>query len=1147
MKFKELTIKNIASIEEAQLDFSAAPLSDAGVFLICGATGAGKSTILDAICLALYNTTPRFSSQNGNELPEGDMSMKDVRQILRRGAGYGSITLEFTGNNSREYRMEWLAYRAHKKATGNIQAVKWSMTDIASKKTLNKIRDIERAVGEATGMQFEQFCRTTMLAQGDFTRFLKSDDKEKGEILSRLTGVEIYGRIGRKAFEIWNDRKNEYDKAASALKALKASLLPEEEVGQTTEELAGCRKSVEEQSGTLRQTELKLKWLEVSKVHGEALDRQRKLLDEAIEVTASDKYRGYREFVGQWEISAEARKADAALRETTAAMGRNNAAIDSSATRCLHLTAAMEAKRKALAEDREKLADLEKRAARFKEHEPVFAKYEEIAALALNIGNDNDAIAGERRKQLQNAARLQEALDKASKIKKDLDGAIEKEKNTTESITLCDARLKEMGADDIQRDYKRLYERSALLGKTVQSLSAYRQSLERAGKEKENLERLAAGIEGMRQQLPLLKEAFATAAERYRQQKKVYENQKESLDKWASRIRSTLQVGDICPVCRRKVEAAIDSDEQIRAVVLQQKELCDEAERVSKRYEMEFNKAEAALKAKEEQHKTYSSAYSETLKDVEKKLGQLDSELEECGLEHCTDATEAILAREAEETGNALEAQNEKRKEVESENSTRRSLEKSLAAARKDAERLQSLNSKAEKETTRLQTIATESDSKIKEASKRIEENRNTLLSLTGGCTWSVSPAEDPASFSSMLRGERDESTRLRNEHAGLQQGILHTQQLLAAAQANLDAAESDLKEGLARISAQAEETPGGKESVKTPDAMPLEEMVSETAALKMKAGKEADEKVALLGREKALRDDLAAFLTSHPEITGETLKMLAGTEERETERRRKWLADADNAVKVARQMTDSLLEKSRELEDSRPALAEGEDMKSLAARRSTDMERLDALKLRIGSLEEKLRKNEAEKERCSEHSREAERRLAEMNRWNRMKVLLGDANGNKFRKYAQTFILQKLISDANWYLRQLTDRYELKVNRGSFVIMVVDKYQGWQERSTATISGGESFQVSLALALALSNVGHNLCADTLFIDEGFGTLSGDALRGAIATLRQLHSEVGRNVGIISHIEELQESIPVQIRVERPTASSAATVAVIIK
>ena len=189
MKFKELNIKNIASIEEAQLDFSAVPLSDAGVFLICGATGAGKSTILDAICLALYNTTPRFSSQNGNELPEGDMSMKDVRQILRRGAGYGSITLEFTGNNSREYRMEWCAYRAHKKATGKIQAVKWTMTDIGSGKKLEKIRDIERAVGEATGMQFEQFCRTTMLAQGDFTRFLKSDDKEKGEILSRLTGV----------------------------------------------------------------------------------------------------------------------------------------------------------------------------------------------------------------------------------------------------------------------------------------------------------------------------------------------------------------------------------------------------------------------------------------------------------------------------------------------------------------------------------------------------------------------------------------------------------------------------------------------------------------------------------------------------------------------------------------------------------------------------------------------------------------------------------------------------------------------------------------------------------------------------------------------------------------------------------------------
>ena len=119
----------------------------------------------------------------------------------------------------------------------------------------------------------------------------------------------------------------------------------------------------------------------------------------------------------------------------------------------------------------------------------------------------------------------------------------------------------------------------------------------------------------------------------------------------------------------------------------------------------------------------------------------------------------------------------------------------------------------------------------------------------------------------------------------------------------------------------------------------------------------------------------------------------------------------------------------------------------------------------------------------------------ADHEKWNRLNMLIGDATGKKFRQIAQSYILSNLIASANSYMKTLTDRYTLKVTPGTFVIMIEDAYQGYASRAASTISGGESFLVSLSLALALSDIGQKLAVDILFIDEGFGTLSGEPLQ----------------------------------------------------
>ena len=129
--------------------------------------------------------------------------------------------------------------------------------------------------------------------------------------------------------------------------------------------------------------------------------------------------------------------------------------------------------------------------------------------------------------------------------------------------------------------------------------------------------------------------------------------------------------------------------------------------------------------------------------------------------------------------------------------------------------------------------------------------------------------------------------------------------------------------------------------------------------------------------------------------------------------------------------------------------------------------------------------------------------------------------------------------------MRTLSDRYTLKVAPGTFVISLEDAYQGFASRAASTISGGESFLVSLSLALALSDIGQQWQVDTLFIDEGFGTLSGEPLQKAVETLRSLHSKSGRHVGIISHVEELQERIAVQIQVNQEGNNSSSKIKIV--
>jgi exonuclease SbcC len=186
-----------------------------------------------------------------------------------------------------------------------------------------------------------------------------------------------------------------------------------------------------------------------------------------------------------------------------------------------------------------------------------------------------------------------------------------------------------------------------------------------------------------------------------------------------------------------------------------------------------------------------------------------------------------------------------------------------------------------------------------------------------------------------------------------------------------------------------------------------------------------------------------------------------------------------------------------------------------------------------LGEVSQKIREEKQRREQAKASVAELNALRDGLIHLDRLNHLIGSADGAKFRRFAQSLTLDHLVYLANQHLDILHRRYQLMRHEEALSLAVVDTWQADVTRDTKTLSGGESFLVSLALALALSDlVSHKTSIDSLFLDEGFGTLDSETLESALDALDNLHSS-GKTIGIISHISALKERIPVQIKLTK--------------
>ena len=216
MKLLKLNIRNIASISEAEIDFTKDSFATESIFLIYGETGSGKTTILDAICLALYGRTPRLDNAitqpNVPTYIMGDrpVNIMNTRQLLKSDAQEGEVSLYFTAVNGKNYTAQWKVSRY--RGTTGIKDPEWTLIDggrpIEIKPNARSAAQ-RRNLDDLTGLSYDQFCKTAMLAQGEFTQFLKSNDEEKCEILEKITGNTAYRIVGSEINRLKNEANSE--------------------------------------------------------------------------------------------------------------------------------------------------------------------------------------------------------------------------------------------------------------------------------------------------------------------------------------------------------------------------------------------------------------------------------------------------------------------------------------------------------------------------------------------------------------------------------------------------------------------------------------------------------------------------------------------------------------------------------------------------------------------------------------------------------------------------------------------------------------------------------------------------------------------------------------------------------------------------
>ncbi|MEA3333869.1 MAG: AAA family ATPase [Pseudomonadota bacterium] len=1073
MKILNLRFKNLNSlVGEWSIDFTTHEYVSDGIFAITGPTGAGKSTILDAICLALYGRTPRLKSIS-----------KSSNEIMSRQTGECFAEVSFA-TQSGQFRAHWSQHRARKKANGKLAESKHEISDALSSRILeSKKRNVAAAIEEKTGMDFDRFTRSMLLAQGGFAAFLQAAPDDRAPILEQITGTEIYSKISQ---HIHERKQNEQGK----LEVLRA-------------ETGGIVILSDEDETTLKQ-----KLIEQQKTEKNLWTKNERLKN-----------------------SINRLNDIAALKSELLAINQETEALKNGL--------------KAFAPDREILLKALKATELESEHATLSSKREEQKnelQLSTNLKiqlPDRERALGAKETAFIKA---EEALLKVKSEQKnelelikrvrELDLHILKQQSDLQSAYRDYRKLGAQLSEKKGQQQKHVIEQESATIKLAQIDDYLLVNADDAT--------LITNLTGINEQLKSLKsinENISTTNNRVAELKK-----QTNSDNTRHKQQQTLSL---------KLKSKHDTTQKL---VTQTH--TSMAELLGNRHLREYRAKHDALLREMAYLKKIASLEDERLKLEDHKPCPL------CGsLHHPFAQGNSPKIDETEKKTNQLSSLIHKAEELESKLQKYESEEKKSGFALAEAEKqLVQIEHKKDESQTNLQRFENE----LRAASEKQAELKKDLISELTPFGITKIPDDDLNTIATglgiRLKGWQDAQTRktkIENQNLELAaeiknlETIMHTlndsleekQKIQSENKSEFDKLTTERKRLYGRKNPDTEETRLAGQIVATEKSKDVEREKRDQTRQQLNG---------LKTRITTLNENIAK---RRPELDKLEPSFIASCKKAGVEDEAAFISfrlspeKRENLNRQARVLDDKQTELKTRKNDRETKLSQKVDKKSsenpleeLQKEYIEGQELLKNLGEEIGANKQKLINNTNAKNKHQEQQLLIKKQKKEYSRWDSLHLLIGSADGKKYRNFAQGLTFALMVSHANQQLEKMTDRYLLlRDQKQPLELNVIDNYQASEIRSTKNLSGGESFIVSLSLALGLSKMAsQNVRVDSLFLDEGFGTLDEDALETALETLAGLQQD-GKLIGVISHVSALKDRISTRISIQ-PLSGGKSTI-----
>lgn len=1121
MKFLQLEILNLASLDKQGgevINFEEGALGESTIFSIVGPTGSGKSTLLDAICLALYNRAPRYPRKKGDKnqnieiFGEADanennrLAPTDSRNILTRGKKEGYSKLTFLANNGSIYRAEWHV-RFQRVRYENAKTSLYKITRNGEQQT-EEIADWNE-LPNIIGLDYDQFLRTVLIAQGSFANFLTAKENERYELLEKLIGCEeTYTNIATEIKKAKDQAVDAYNQMAASVEAVKQNLLNDEELAQLQEEITLLEKAEKELDSQLKAISENLQWYEEN-------DKQTKQIAiyQADMEQATNAIKDIQAQIIRLQLHDEVQPAVNLLQKVE----RQIQSIHNQEEEILKSEVAIKSKEVGITESEHTLSYLKevvnKAQEQLEKAMPVIAEAKalktKMEAAMPNLKEKKEALELAQKENLtaqrdveenaRNIQRWEAETEKANLALKATQEEIAKQKQVLHEATQAAEQAWET-------------EKSKTAGQNIEELQSHKSAAEKklqdvlqaikvvahldvATTEKQkNEERIlvlgkrnaeideALGklfIEALTQETLTLRNAYTLMVS----------------EKWEIH-RANLTEGKPCPLCGSTTHPYHTDNRQFEEATTELSQLLKAKENL--------------LKQQQKQEKDLSGERKQNDGEVQ----TLQKQQEKLSGEIAT----------YEEEWKALIAQYPK---IPKEEAELKSLLPIYEDKAKEATGKLSLFNKIQKEIERLTQLK---DKAVKDE-VAYESKASTILNN----------AQESTSIC---------ATKLA-EYKALTTNLISQEKNKKEAYEKALQAWNNTKKEMEEWQAQYQQILNGEE----PDA--AEQRLT---AAKDEATKAADEQNENINKLKA---ELANSKGSHQTMLSQnkTMKENLQTKEKELDL---WI-EKYNKQLAEKSIEPSLIDRNtiREMLHSAEdwnAIRREKDEKEKAVASTTALyqsaekahqqhlehqpaQTRDALLAIQQEYQERSQRNEliAANARMQNHQ-EAVKQLGdkaealqlvtqEKDDWTAITDAIG-ADGKTLRKIAQCYTLSFLITHANQEIRKFNSRYELQQVKHSLGIRVIDHDRADDIRDTTSLSGGETFIVSLGLALGLSALSsRNISFENLFIDEGFGTLDPDTLATVIDSLAMLQSSQGKKVGVISHTDTMSERITTQIRI----------------